>query len=167
MSEENMKNHTILKMLGIIIATFLGAFLAFYLAVDITISRMLSPEHNIKQMEKMMQHQERNFQKLEKNLMDNPFEPKLSPMLVNLIKENDEYKIIVDLKPLGGNEKNVNLSFDDNLITVSGKVEKNSKHNEQIMNFSQSFYTDEKLNLDTIMKEKKGDKFIITIPLQQ
>ena len=29
----------------------------------------------------------------------------MRPMLVNLVKKNNEYKVIVDLKPLENNEK--------------------------------------------------------------
>ena len=45
MLEEN--KHHLLKVIGVIIATFLGAFLAFYLAVDLTLNRMFNPEYQI------------------------------------------------------------------------------------------------------------------------
>ena len=32
------------------------------------------------------------------------------------------------------------------------------------MNFSQSYYLDEKIETDKITKERKGDRYIITIP---
>ncbi len=166
MLEEEKHQHHWLKVIGVIIATFLGAFLAFYFAVDITLNRMMNPEYQIRKMEKMMQHQERSFHKFEDKLMDHPFEPKMAPMLVNLIKEENEYKILVDLKPLGNNEKNINVNLDNNIITVSGSVDKKEHHGEKIMNFSQSFYLDEKLNADKMTKEKKGDKYIITIPFE-
>lgn len=164
---ENEKQHTWARTLGIIIATFIGAFLAFYLAIDLTINRMLSPEYHIKKMEKMMQKQERSFHKFEDKMMDNPFEPKMAPMLVNLVKEPNEYKIVVDLKPLGGNEKNINVKYDNKLVTVSGEMEKTTKHEEKIMNFSQSYYLDEDVNIDKMTKEKKGNNYIITIPFEE
>ena len=52
MLEEN--KHHLLKVIGVIIATFLGAFLAFYLAVDLTLNRMFNPEYQIRKMEKTM-----------------------------------------------------------------------------------------------------------------
>ena len=150
MTEEE-KKHYWLKAIGIIIATLIGAFLAFYLVADITFNRMLSPEYNIRRMEKMMRHQEKTFQKLDEKFMDHPFEPK-----------------IVDLKQLGGDEKNVNLKIDDkdNVVTVFGEVEKTIKNNERILNFSQSFYLDDKIDKNNITKEKKGNKYIITIPFE-
>lgn len=158
--EEN--KHHLLKVVGVILATFLGAFLAFYLAVDLTLNRMLNPEYQIKKLEKTMN----KIEKFDDKMMENPFVPKMSPMLVNLVKEASEYKIIVDLKPLGDDEKNVDVSLKDNVITVSGDMQQKELRGEKIMNFSQAFYLDEKLISNKISKEKKGNKYIITIPFE-
>lgn len=155
-----------MKFLGVILATFIGAFLAFYLVMHIMVNRMMSPEYQMKRMEKMVQQEQRNFQRAEEKYGENPFEPRMAPMLVNLVKESDEYKVIVDLKPIGGDEKNVNVKLDNNIITVSGEVERNEHHRESIMHFSQSYYLDEKLKSDKISKERKGNKYIITIPYE-
>lgn len=160
------EKHPWLKFLGIVLATFIGAFLAFYFAVDMKLNRMMNPEYNIRRMEKMMKHYEKSFNKYEDKFMENPFEPKMAPMLVNLVKEPDEYKVIVDLKPVGGDEKNIDVKLDNNVITVSGEMEKVERKEERIMRFSQSFYLDEDLISDKIKKEKKGDKYIITIPFK-
>ena len=165
MLEEKHEHHW-LKIVGIILATFLGAFLAFYFAVDITLNRMMNPEYQIKKMEKMVQKQEKSFRKMQDKFMEDPFEPKMAPMLVNLVKENDEYRVIVDLKPLGNNEKNVTVKLDDNIVTVSGTMDKKDGHGEKMMNFSQAYYLDEKLNADKMTKERKGNKYIITIPFE-
>lgn len=158
--EEN--KHHLLKVVGVILATFLGAFLAFYLAVDLTLNRMLNPEYQIKKLEKTMH----KIEKFDDKMMENPFVPKMSPILVNLVKEASEYKIIVDLKPLGDDEKNVDVSLKDNVITVSGDMQQKELRGEKIMNFSQAFYLDEKLISNKISKEKKGNKYIITIPFE-
>lgn len=158
---EEHKYH-LLKVIGVIIATFLGAFLAFYLAVDLTLNRMLNPEYQIKKLEKTMN----KIEKFDDKMMENPFVPKMSPMLVNLVKEANEYKVVVDLKPLGDDENNVDVSLKDNVVTVSGEMQKKELRGEKIMNFSQSFYLDEKLVPNKITKEKKGNKYIITIPFE-
>lgn len=157
------RKHHLLKVIGVIIATFIGAFLAFYLAVDLTLNRMLNPEYQIKKLEKTM-HQ---IEKFDDKMMENPFVPKMSPMLVNLVKEPDMYKVIVDLKPLGNDENNIDVNLKDNIITVSGDMQKKELSGEKIMNFSQSFYLDEKLISNKISKETKGNKFIITIPFEK
>ena len=160
MLEEN--KHHLLKVIGVIIATFLGAFLAFYLAVDLTLNRMFNPEYQIRKMERTMN----NIQKFDEKMMESPFVPKMSPMLVNLVKEPNEYKIIVDLKSLGDDEKNVDVKLDNNMVTISGDMQKKELKGEKIMNFSQSFYLDEKLIPNKIIKERKGNKYIVTIPFE-
>ena len=160
MIEEN--KHHLLKVIGVIIATFLGAFLAFYLAVDLTLNRMFNPEYQIRKMEKTMN----NIQKFDEKMMESPFVPKMSPMLVNLVKEPNEYKVIVDLKLLGDDEKNVDVKLDNNMVTISGDMQKKELRGEKIMNFSQSFYLDEKLIPNKITKERKGNKYIVTIPFE-
>ena len=160
MLEEN--KHHLLKVIGVIIATFLGAFLAFYLAVDLTLNRMFNPEYQIRKMEKTMN----NIQKFDEKMMESPFVPKMLPMLVNLVKEPNEYKVIVDLKSLGDDEKNVDVKLDNNMVTISGDMQKKELRGEKIMNFSQSFYLDEKLIPNKIIKERKGNKYIVTIPFE-
>ena len=160
MLEEN--KHHLLKVIGVIIATFLGAFLAFYFAVDLTLNRMFNPEYQIRKMERTMN----NIQKFDEKMMESPFVPKMSPMLVNLVKEPNEYKIIVDLKSLGDDEKNVDVKLDNNMVTISGDMQKKELKGEKIMNFSQSFYLDEKLIPNKIIKERKGNKYIVTIPFE-
>lgn len=160
MIEEN--KHHLLKVIGVIIATFLGAFLAFYLAVDLTLNRMFNPEYQIRKMERTMN----NIQKFDEKMMESPFVPKMSPMLVNLVKEPNEYKVIVDLKSLGDDEKNVDVKLDNNMVTISGDMQKKELKGEKIMNFSQSFYLDEKLIPNKIIKERKGNKYIVTIPFE-
>ena len=160
MIEEN--KHHLLKVIGVIIATFLGAFLAFYFAVDLTLNRMFNPEYQIRKMEKTMN----NIQKFDEKMMESPFVPKMSPMLVNLVKEPNEYKVIVDLKSLGDDEKNVDVKLDNNMVTISGDMQKKELRGEKIMNFSQSFYLDEKLITNKIIKERKGNKYIVTIPFE-
>ncbi len=154
------------RTLWTILATLLGAFLAFYFVADRAVDRMTDPAYSMRKMEKMMRHQERNFRKFEDRAMDNPFEPRMAPMLVNLVKEPGEYKVIVDLKPLGGSEKNVNVNLQENVVTVNGEVDKKELNREKIMNFSQAFYLDEHLKSDKIKKEVKGNKYIITIPYE-
>ena len=40
----------------------------------------------------MLEKQNKDFDKFVK--MDNPFEPKMRPMFINLVKEANEYKVI-------------------------------------------------------------------------
>ncbi len=163
--EEN-KYQKWLKILAIAIVGFIMVFAAFYIAVTVALHQLLDPVYNSKHIDKIIKQQERNFEQFERELSEHPFLPKTRPMLVNLVKENDEYKIIVDLKPLEGNENDVNVKIKDNIISIEGSLEKQTGRGEKILNFSQSYYLDEKLLTDKIAKEKSGDKYIITIPFK-
>ena len=129
MSNEERKGGW-LRVLGIIAVTFLIAFLAFFTALEISLHRMMDPVYHAKRIEKMMRQEQRKLERFEDKMMDNPFEPKMQPMLVNLVKENDEYKVIVDLRPLGGNEKNIKVNLENNVISVFGNMER-KKHKDK------------------------------------
>ena len=166
MTEESTKHHW-LRMGAIALVTFITAFLAFYIVMEIMLNKMADPAYNAKRFEKMIQHQQKHFRKMEDKLLsENPFEPRLRPMLVNLVKESEEYKVVVDLRPLDGNENAVNVDVNDKILTVNGEIDKVKHGNEKIIKFSQSYFLDEELDKDKITKEKKGDKYIITIPFK-
>lgn len=168
MLENESTKHHWLRIGAIALVTFIAAFLAFYCVMELMFHRVTDPMYNARRIEKMMKQQEKSFQKIEDKMMaENPFEPKMRPMLVNLVKENNEYKVIVDLKPLENNEKDVKVNINDHIISVSGELDKKSFSGEKIINFSQSYYVDEELQTEDITKEKKGDKYIITIPFAE
>lgn len=166
MKGDYMLEETQHHWLKIALITFLAAFLAFYLVMEIMIRRISSPVYEIQRIEKMMQKEAKSLENYENRMMDNPFEPKMRPMLVNLVKENDEYKVIVDLKPFDGDEKGINVNVNDKVLSVTGELDKKYHGNERIINFTQSYYLDDNLLIDRMTKEKKGDKYIITIPYE-
>ena len=98
--------------------------------------------------------------------MDNPFEPRMRPMIVNLVKELNEYKVIVDLHALDGNENDITINVKGDELTIKGQIDKKIKGTEKIINFTQTYYLEEALQADKITKERKGDKYIITIPFK-
>ena len=162
---EDTKN-TWIKFGLIALISFLSAFLAFYIVMEIMIHRITSPEYNIRKIEKIIQKNNRAFAALDKDLGNNPFEPKMRPMFVNLVKENDKYQIIVDLKAIDLSEENVKVNLKDKLLTVSGEIEKKAHNSEKMINFSNSFYLDEDIKPNQMTKERKGDRYIITVPFE-
>lgn len=163
---ENSPKHWI-KILSVALIAFLAIFLAFYIVMEIMLSRMADPIYNMKRIERVIKHQQKDLRKLEtKMISENPFEPKMRPMLVNLVKEPSEYKVIVDLKPFENKEKEINVVIDNNILTINGEIDKKTYSSEKIVRFSQSYYLDEELEDNKITKEKKGDKYIITIPFE-
>ena len=164
MSEEETRKHHWLRIGAIALITFIVAFIAFYIVMEIMIHRITSPSYQVKQMEKLIAKQERNFNRFEQNLRENPFEPKMRPMIVNLVKEPNEYKVIVDLEQLDGDEKAVNITVNGDELTIKGQLDKKIRNSEKIINFTQTYYLDEKLEENKIIKERKGNKYIVTIP---
>jgi len=152
------RGHSVMKVIGIIVATFLGAFLAFYFVADMTMKKMFDPMYQMRRAEKMF---DRDFKRMEKNMFMS------MPNLVNITKNNHEYKIFVNLKPLNNDENNVRVVFDNNTVTVSGAVDKDKNNKETILNFSQTFILDEDIDVQKVTKEKYHHKYIITIPYNE
>lgn len=165
MIEESTKHHW-LRIGAIALITFIVAFLAFYIVMQIMINRLADPMYNIRKFEQSVAKQEQKILQNEEKLMDNPFEPRMRPMIVNLVRENNKYQVIIDLKPLDGDENGVNIDINENVLTVTGELEKEFHDNEKIIKFSQTYYLDEKLDIENMTKEKKGNKLIVTIPIE-
>jgi len=150
------KNFCILKYLGFVLATLIGAFLAFYFAVDITLNHMFNPIYRMKHAEKIMNKEFKHFNRRMKHM----------PSMVHLIKDSDEYKLIVDLSHLNNDENNVNVSFDKDMITISGGIDKSKKREESILSFTHSFVLSDEIDTSKVKKEKIRDKYIITVPIK-
>lgn len=165
MIDETTKHHW-LRMGAIALMTFIVAFLAFYIVMEIMIHRVTDPIYQAKRIEKAIIKQERDFDKYNEREMNNPFEPKMRPMIVNLVKEPSEYKVIVDLVPLDGDEKAINIAINGDELTVIGEMDKKVRGNEKIIKFTQTYYLDESLEESKMVKEKKGSKYIVTIPFK-
>lgn len=165
--------HCWMKYLMVALLTLLGSFLAFYFLTDYTIKRMLDPVYQMKRAEKMMQHQEKKMinmgKKFEYN-MAKDFEMMNAPYsvmnLVHIKKGDDSYEVVVDLKPFDGNPNNINVSVSNDILTINGKIEKNKQNKTKILNFSQSYMLDEKVQADKIRKETNKDNYVITIPFE-
>ena len=164
MTEETKKH--LIKMITITLGVFLGVFSALWLAMEITIKRLTSPEYNMRRIEKIIEQNEKSFKKLEKEFDTNPFEPKMRPMFVNLVKEKSEYRVIVDLKALDNDETGIKTTLENNMLTVSGQTDKKTGRSEKMVNFSHSYYLDEDLKPDMMTKERRGDRYIITVPFK-
>lgn len=165
MIDETNNGHWV-KLVVIVLITFLVSYFAFYLALKHHLRNLHSPFYQVERMEKMLDKQERDFEKFTEKNMNSPFEPKMRPMMVNLVKEPNEYKVIVDLHQLDGNENAVNVEINGDELTVKGQMDKKIRGTEKIINFTQTYYLEEKLISDKMTKEKKGEKYIITIPFE-
>jgi HSP20 family molecular chaperone IbpA len=164
MNEET--KHEWLKIGTIALVTFLVSYLAFCIALKHHSKKMHNPFYQAERLEKYVEEQERDFDKFLIKEMENPFMPKMRPMFVNLVKETNEYKVIVDLTQFE-DEEALNVDIKDNELTVKGEFDKNVRGTEKIINFTQTYYLDEKLDEERITREKKGNKYVITIPFKE
>jgi HSP20 family molecular chaperone IbpA len=161
--EENRK-HCILKFIGIMLASLLGAFLAFYLVIDMTIDRFTNPYYMMNRMDKMMMKG------------DNPLSMpapmcckhhgKMGHSVIEMVKKPDSYKFIVDLKPFRDNENSIHVTTNGSLITIEGEVSANTKNEEYFTQISQTFQLGKDGKLDKLSKKKVHDKYIITVPIE-
>ena len=67
------KKEKCLKFFLIFIGTIIGAFLAFYFAVDMTFKIMLSPEYHMRRADKMIEQMDKQFsrdmRRMDKDIM--------------------------------------------------------------------------------------------------
>lgn len=161
--DKHNKKHCIMKFISIVLATFLGAFLAFYFVIDSTIKNLTDPMHQMKRFDKMMAQQDREMMKMEKRFRKSTLTPFHKP-IVSVDENPVEYVIVVNLKPFDNKKENVKITTKDDLITITGEIEKNKNNEERIMSFSQTFNLDEDAKISELQKKVVKDKYIITVP---
>lgn len=161
--DKHNKKHCIMKFISIVLATFLGAFLAFYVVVDSTIKNLTDPMRQMKKFDKMIEQQDREMMKMEKRFRKSTLTPFHKP-IVSVDENQNEYVIVVNLKPFDNKKENVKITTKDDLITITGEVEKNKNNEERIMSFSQTFNLDEDAKISALQKKVVKDKYIITVP---
>ena len=147
------------------LAALIGGFLAFYVVMDITLARMLDPMRSFKKAEKMMQHQMRDMKRIDNDIFM-PVPMPLHHSIITMHKEDDVYKFVVDLKQLNNNEKNIEVTTDNDTLTIKGVAERNRGNNSMMIDFSQTFAFGEKILKDKITKKRDGDKYVITVPVE-
>ena len=145
-----------------------GSFLAFYFVADMTIKHLTNPYYQFKRMDKIMEHHARDMEKMDRKMMKDMGMPRFhkNKSIVMVERDDDDYKIIVDLRAFDNNEKNVKFDLNNNMATVSASIEKEKRHEDSIVEFSQTFYLNGNLDKKNIKKEKERNNYIITIPLK-
>ena len=146
------------------LAALIGGFLAFYVVMDITLARMLDPMRGLKRAEKMMNNQLRDMRKIDNDVFS-PVQMPLHHSIITMHKEDNGYKFVVDLKQLNNSEKNVEVLADNDTITIKGVAERNKGRHNMIIDFSQTFALDSKIDTTRIEKKRDGDKYVITVPV--
>jgi len=150
--------------------TFLGAFLAFYFVADQTAKRIfIHPTHSMQMpkqavapfegIEDFLREEERTMENFRRSAFNNP-------ATIESYTNEDEYKIIIDLSKFDNNPENINIDIDDNRVNVFGKSIVKKGGNTTNYSFEQHFVLPHDINETFVTKEKKGNKYIITLPFE-
>jgi len=167
----------VIKLLVGFIAIFLGAFLAFFVVFssitkNMQIAYAFDDVRHSQFNDDIFKNADQEFDRMFKESQIFPMVFKfnndlLKPENATLRTEETpkEYKIIIDLKSFGSDEKNVNFKADNNRVIISAKYKNDKdKHSYSSNSLYESFGLPEKIDSSKIIKEKDGDHLVITIP---
>lgn len=161
-------HHPVLKHLFYGLLGLLGAFLAFYMVTDWYFKSMLDPVNQMKRMdraiEKRDRHMEREFQKAYKGA--NRLQERANHV-IRLEETHEGYKVLVDLVPLNENEKNVEVKASGHILTVKAAGIHGFGDRKSLVEFTQSYLFGDDVDLSKLTKERKGDMYVINIPVDK
>lgn len=160
--------HPVLKHLFYGILGLLGAFLAFYVVTDWYFKSMLDPVVQMRRMDKAFEKRDRQMEKEFKKAFKNAnkFQERTNHV-IRLEQTDDGYKVLVDLVPLNGNEKNVEVKASGHILTVKAAGIQGVGDRKSIIEFTQSYLFGDDVDLSKLKKERKGDMYVITIPVEE
>ena len=148
---------------------FLGAFCAFYTVADWHFKRMMHfammpPSTHF--IDKIIQ---KDMDKMDKAFKHDEifFGHKNKANIIHMEQNNDNYKVIIDLRAFDNNDKNVQVTTNGNILTISGRSRRRSKNNEQISEFQQNYMFGENVQLADLTKEVEGNYYVIKIPISE
>lgn len=160
------KKHCLLKYLGLVLATILGAFLAFYFVLNTTINHFMSPYYAMNQMDKMIERENNEFMKDDIPIFGLNKEQYKHHEIITLMRTPEAYKFIIDLKPFHGNVNAINIETKNGQITINGEVSTNKKHEKSLAKISQTYLLENGANYNKISKKKIDNNYIITVPIE-
>lgn len=159
--------HPVLKHVLTGLLVFLGAFAAFYVVTDWHYKRMLDPFVQMRKVDKMMMKEQQQARKMIEKQAQKDFNfEKRTERFIRAEKDGDNYKIIIDLKPFDNDEKNVEVTTDGNVLTVTAAGAVNRHGHEHILKVAQSYSFNDDVDLSKITKIREGNEYIIFVPAE-
>lgn len=163
-----MYRHPVMRHLCIACLTFLGAFAAFYVVTDWHYKRMLDPAVQMRKMEKMFRADENYIEKMaEKQMNRERHMTERAESFIRLEKADKSYKVVVDLRPFDNDEKNVEVSADGHVLTVSAAGAAKKHGRERILKVTQNYLFDDDVDLNNMTKIRQGKDLVIYIPTEK
>ncbi len=184
------ENHCWKMCLGMVIAAFIGGFLATYFVADQVIERQFKkhvpPVHHPARYErnpfdeldrfdeiyeKNLREFERTFENYKKFDTPSIHMPAMPDLMHDSVKiktdfDDDEFKVIVGLKPFQNDENKVNYNIRGRKLTVFGDSHINDNGYEEDVSFSQDFILPKNADTANIIKQRRGNKLVISVPLK-
>lgn len=164
------------KFALLLLALFIACYLAVYYVLDQMRHAYYIPAAPLENIDRIINEQDKMFQREMSELgapgigafpmHNNAMMVVKSPVETYKDDENDEYKMIINLKPFNNNAKNVNVDVQQNKVSVTALGEKTGHHTDKVYSFSQSFVLPEKIDTEKVTKEVKHNKYIITMPIE-
>ncbi len=161
------ERHPILKHLLYGLMALIGAFLAFYVVTDWYFKAMLNPVNQMKRMDRAIERRDREMEKAFKKAFHGTERlQERANHIIKLEQNDDEYKVLVDLVPLNDNEKNVEVKTNGNILTVKAAGIHGFGDRKSLVEFTQSYMFGDNVDLSKLTKERKGDTYVITVPIE-
>ncbi len=165
--DSDTNNDKWIKFALIVAAVFLGCYLATYFIVDqMRHQYYYTHVRPIPNIDDVLKEQDKFFKSLEPQLFDiNMLVPVNTPV-VQSFKKDDEYKMVVDLKPFGGTAENIKLKIKPDKVSISGENFTSKNNKESDYSFAQTFILPEKIDTSKVKKEVIKGKYVITLPIE-
>ena len=162
------KKEKCLKFFLIFIGTIIGAFLAFYFAVDMTFKIMMSPEYHMRRADKMIEQMDKQFsrdmRRMDKDIMVIGRE---MPNPVAILEEDDGYKVVINLKPFGNTAKNIDVNVENgNLLKINASKDVKKGDKENMMSMQQAFLLENNVDFNKMTKDEEKGKLVINLPYE-
>lgn len=152
-----------IKFAFIALAVFLGVFFATYYIMD-QIRHSYGVPYRMNDLDRILEEQDRAFNRFNRtpigfhSIMQGP-----NPVTLEQVKDENAYKLIIDLKPFDNNIKNVKVNVDGKRVTVEGVKFKDRNNKEDLYTFSQTILLPEEIDSATVTQEKVKDKLVVTM----
>ena len=153
-----------IKFALLLLAVFLGCYLASYYLLDRAHHKFYAPVRPIHNIDNVLREQEKMFddmQAIDLSAMLPPNTP-----VIQTFKKDDTYKVVIDLKPFNGEPSNIKTEITPDRISVYGEKISKKRGAQSDYAFSQSFILPEKINTKAVTKETVKGKYIITLPIE-
>lgn len=162
-----IERHPVLKHLLYGLMALIGAFLAFYVVTDWYFKAMLNPINQMKRMDRAIEKRDRQMEKAFKKAFHGTEKlQERANHIIRLEQDDAAYKVLVDLVPLNDSEKNVEVKTNGNILTVKAAGIHGLGNRKSLVEFTQSYMFGDNVDLSKLTKERKGDMYIITIPME-